>query len=99
MESGPDRSLQDFFCRLGRAGRCRTFFCRSQPGRVVVGSFFAGPGRKIFQNIVAGRKAPAFAFSTNLNDVDCDKFMKNVIDIFYHMNDDIFIATTKITIG
>jgi hypothetical protein len=49
-------------------------------------------------NIVAGRKAPAFAFSTNLNDVDCDKFMKNVIDIFYYMNDDMFIATTKLTI-
>jgi len=49
-------------------------------------------------NVTAGRKAPAFAYSTNLSDEDCDKFMKEVIDVFYHMNDDMFIATTKIII-
>jgi len=47
-------------------------------------------------NIVAGRKAPGFAFSTNLNDAQADEFMKDVIDMFYAMVDDIFIATTKI---
>jgi len=47
-------------------------------------------------NVTAGRQAPAFAFSTNLNDNDCDSFMKDVIDMFYAMNDDMFIATTKI---
>jgi hypothetical protein len=47
-------------------------------------------------NVTAGRQAPAFAFSTNLSDNDCDSFMKDVIDMFYAMNDDMFVATTKI---
>ena len=49
-------------------------------------------------NVTAGRKAPAFAYSTNLTDEQCDAFMKNVIDMFYQMNDDMFIATTKLII-
>ena len=47
-------------------------------------------------NVSAGKKAPAHAFSTNLNDEDVGSFMKTVIDCFYSMCDDIFIATTKI---
>lgn len=47
-------------------------------------------------NINAGRKAPAFAYSTKMNDEQVDKFMKGVIDLFYALNDDIFIATTKV---
>lgn len=47
-------------------------------------------------NIKAGRKAPAHAFSTNLDDTQAESFMKDVIDMFYGLNDDIFIATTKI---
>lgn len=47
-------------------------------------------------NITAGKKAPAFAFSTNLSDQDAENFMKDVIDLFYRMNDDIFLATTKV---
>lgn len=50
-------------------------------------------------NIEAGRKAPAFAFSTKLDDQQAQEFMKDVIDIFYSMADDIFIATTKLTIN
>ena len=49
-------------------------------------------------NVTAGKKAPAFAYSTGLTDDQCEGFMKNVIDIFYTMNDDMFIATTKIII-
>ena len=49
-------------------------------------------------NIEAGRKAPAFAFSTKLDDQQAQEFMKDVIDIFYSMADDIFISSTKITI-
>ena len=49
-------------------------------------------------NISAGRKAPAFAYSTNLSDDAADSFMKSIIDVFYVMNDDIFLATTKIII-
>jgi hypothetical protein len=47
-------------------------------------------------NITAGKKAPAFAFSTNLTDEQVESFMKDVIDVFYHMNEDIFLATTKV---
>ena len=47
-------------------------------------------------NVVAGRKAPGFAYSTNLEDDQVDLFMKDAINIFYGMNDDMFLATTKI---
>jgi hypothetical protein len=46
-------------------------------------------------NIRAGKKAPAFAYSTNLTDEQASIFMKDVISLFYNMNDDIFIATSK----
>jgi hypothetical protein len=47
-------------------------------------------------NIHAGKKAPAFAFSTQLSNNDADAFMKEVIELFYTQNDDIFIATSKV---
>jgi hypothetical protein len=47
-------------------------------------------------NITAGKKAPAFAYSTNLNDSEAEMFMKDVIGTFYKMNEDIFLATTKV---
>lgn len=47
-------------------------------------------------NINAGKKAPAFAFSTNLTDEQSNQFMSDVIKLFYEMNDDIFIATAKV---
>lgn len=47
-------------------------------------------------NVKAGKQAPAFAYSTNLSDGDCTKFMSDVINYFYQTNDDIFIASTKI---
>lgn len=47
-------------------------------------------------NILAGKKAPAFAFSTNLTDEQVNSFMKDIIELFYTMNDDIFIATSKV---
>jgi hypothetical protein len=46
-------------------------------------------------NITAGKKAPAFAYSTNLSDDQANKFMEDVIRLFYSLNDDIFVATTK----
>ena len=49
-------------------------------------------------NVVAGRQAPGFAYSTNLTDDQCNTFMQDVIDIFYRMNDDMFVATTKLII-
>jgi hypothetical protein len=50
-------------------------------------------------NITAGKKAPAFAFSTNLTDDQATNFMQDVINLFYAMNDDIFIQTSKITLA
>jgi len=47
-------------------------------------------------NIRAGKDAPSFAFSTHLTDEDADSFMKDVTELFYTINDDIFVATTKI---
>jgi hypothetical protein len=47
-------------------------------------------------NVSAGRKAPPFAYSTNLSDEDCAKFMNDVIQIFYSINDEIFIASSKV---
>jgi hypothetical protein len=47
-------------------------------------------------NITAGKKAPAFAFSTNLTHEQANDFMKRVVETFYKMTDDIFIATSKV---
>lgn len=47
-------------------------------------------------NIKAGDKAPAFAYSTELNDDQVANFTNNVIGMFYGMCDSIFIAGTKI---
>lgn len=52
-------------------------------------------------NISAGAKAPAFAYSTRDVLGDTDKLMKftnNVINEFYGMIDDIFVATSKTAI-
>lgn len=47
-------------------------------------------------NIDAGRKAPAHAFSTNLSDEQATEFMSEIVNLFYALNDDLFIATTKV---
>ena len=47
-------------------------------------------------NIKAGEKAPDHAYSTELNNMQVGQFMRDVIDTFYHMCDDMFLATTKI---
>jgi hypothetical protein len=47
-------------------------------------------------NIVAGKKAPAFAYSTNMTHEQVNDFMQKVVETFYKMTDDIFIATSKV---
>jgi hypothetical protein len=47
-------------------------------------------------NINAGKKAPAFAYSTQLTDEQATLFMQEVVNLFYALNDDIFIATSKV---
>lgn len=49
-------------------------------------------------NIEAGEKAPSFAYSTNMSDDNSDSFMSDVIDMFYNMTRDIFVATTKVIV-
>lgn len=46
-------------------------------------------------NISAGEKAPDHAYSTNLDNMKAGQFMRDVIDMFYQINDDMFLATTK----
>jgi hypothetical protein len=46
-------------------------------------------------NIDAGSKAPAFAYSTNLNDEQIEAFMQEVTKVFYDTTRSIFVATTK----
>lgn len=47
-------------------------------------------------NIVAGSKAPSFAYSTNLTDKQADALMKGIEAMFYEFLYDAFIATTKV---
>jgi len=47
-------------------------------------------------NIKAGDQAPSHAFSTNLTDEEAESFMAEIIELFYRMNDNMFLATTKV---
>jgi hypothetical protein len=49
-------------------------------------------------NITAGKKAPAFAYSTGLTQAQAEKFQNEVIEQFYAMADNIFVATTKVIV-
>lgn len=49
-------------------------------------------------NVIAGKKAPAFAYSTNLTPEQVTKFQNETIHQFYSMVDNIFIATTKVIV-
>ena len=50
-------------------------------------------------NVKAGKKAPAFAYSTELNDQQVQAFMLDVVQLYYTLADDIFVATAKLTIA
>lgn len=47
-------------------------------------------------NINAGKRAPAFAYSTKLTNEQAHDFMTKAIAEFYHLTDDIFVASSKI---
>lgn len=49
-------------------------------------------------NIKAGKIAPSFAFSTELDEANTNKFIQEVISMFYDMTRDMFIATTKVIV-
>lgn len=47
-------------------------------------------------NITAGKKAPAFAFSTNFTNDQTQDFCNEVSHMFYKTNDDIFVSSSKV---
>lgn len=47
-------------------------------------------------NVVAGSKAPAYAFSTNFTEDQINGFIGEVVSRFYTLNDDIFTSSSKI---
>lgn len=47
-------------------------------------------------NILAGARAPNFAFSTAMNNDQVAQFAEEVIHCFQNLNQDIFIATAKV---
>jgi hypothetical protein len=47
-------------------------------------------------NVVAGSEAPVFAYSSNLTDEQCGKFMVECNNAFYEITKSCFIATTKV---
>ena len=47
-------------------------------------------------NVVTGDKAPSFAYSTRLDDDQVKYLQDTIVEMFYAMNDDMFLATTKI---
>jgi hypothetical protein len=49
-------------------------------------------------NIIAGNKAPDFAYSTHLTNEQAQQFMYQVNELFYAMIKTIFIATTKVLV-
>ena len=49
-------------------------------------------------NINAGKKAPGFAYSTNMSDETVEQFMKAVIEVFEDEVKDEWLATTKIIV-
>ena len=49
-------------------------------------------------NIIAGDKAPGFAYSSNLNKKQVEYFMTSVIDYFNSEVQDQFVATTKVIV-
>ena len=49
-------------------------------------------------NINAGKRAPDFAYSTNLTEHQALEFMTDVESIFNNILNDVFVATTKIVV-
>lgn len=49
-------------------------------------------------NIDAGKKAPTFAYSTELTDEQANEFMQECINLFYSLAHDIHIASRKVVI-
>ena len=90
---GDDLMVQDEF--IGNDDKIRT------EGKVSVSITYSKENVALGHtgiNIKAGAKAPPFAYSSNLNDEQVEKFMTSVVEYFNAEVLDQFIATTKISV-
>ena len=93
MVDGDDLMVQDEF--IGNDDKIRT------EGKVSVSITYSKENVALGHtgiNIKAGDKAPPFAYSSNLNDEQVEKFMTSVVEYFNAEVLDQFIATTKISV-
>lgn len=70
-------------------------------GKVSVSITFVNDGVALGHtgiNVIAGKEAPAFAYSSNLSGSRPLEFMNQVCTMFYALCDDIFVATAKVQV-
>ena len=90
---GDDLLVQDEFVGVDKQVR--------QSGKVSVSITYSKDNIAIGHtgiNIIAGDKAPAFAYSSNLSDDKVNEFIAAVVDYFNSEVADQFIATTKVIV-
>ena len=90
---GDDLLVQDEFVGVDKQVR--------QSGKVSVSITYSKDSVAVGHtgiNIVAGDKAPAFAYSSNLSEKKAEEFMTAVIDYFNNEVADQFVATTKVIV-
>jgi len=90
---GDDLLVQDEFVGVDKQVR--------QSGKVSVSITYSKDNVAVGHtgiNIVAGDKAPAFAYSSNLSEKNTEEFMTAVIDYFNNEVADQFVATTKVIV-
>jgi len=90
---GDDLLVQDEF--VGSDGKVRN------SGKVSVSITYSKDNIAVGHtgiNIIAGDKAPGFAYSSNLSGKNVEEFMTAVIDYFNNEVADEFIATTKVIV-
>ena len=93
MVDGDDIMIQDKF--IGNDDKVR------ETGKVSVSITYSKDNVALGHtgiNIVAGDKAPGFAYSSNLSDEQADYFINAVIEYFNREVQDQFVATTKIIV-
>tara|TARA_R100000664_G_scaffold34234_1_gene55440 strand:+ start:7211 stop:7792 length:582 start_codon:yes stop_codon:yes gene_type:complete len=93
LVDGDDLLVQDEF--VGSDGKVR------KSGKVSVSITYSKDNIAVGHtgiNIVAGEKAPGFAYSSDLNEETANEFMGAVIDYFNNEVADQFIATTKVIV-
>jgi len=90
---GDDLLVQDEFVGVDKQVR--------QSGKVSVSITYSKDNVAVGHtgiNIIAGDKAPAFAYSSNLPDKKVEEFVTAVIDYFNNEVADQFVATTKVIV-